>query len=452
MSPYADNVGLLVLLPPGNQARHYLIAMHRAAERMGLRSRMVEITQLRERLMRATNPQTAAAAMTHTLTGLIKAHCATHVLGYVTAGTVDLGLVPTTQGPSTLWTTFGLRQILLWTDHPNWAVSELALQPDVRQALGNQLTDHWLKSNAAAEEARAVLGWPNISAMPMAEDYEHLRPPERSRPMHDVVTIVGSLSPLPEASVKYLDREDPDPRAIDRAMIPQVLARWDERVAGASPMVDAMHRFAVDLLEARAVEPAATVWHLSKRLEPSYGECTAWLRSDPKRWYDAEAILRQASGWRRSFWIAWLARRVNLGVYGCPAIDLGVDQPRGADQWVEYERQPAVYALGRCALNINQSHDQAGVTHKPFQIAASGVPCVHHATSELAELFTPGREIVTFTRGPELLAWIDRLCADPRLRESIATRGFERARTQHNWERRLEVMLGLERPAQAQAA
>lgn len=452
MSACADNVGLLVLLPPGHQARHYLLALHRAAERLGLRSRAVEIDRLREQLTRATNTQSAVARLSQTLRGLVQAHRATHVLGYVTAGTVDLGLIATAQGPRTLWSTLGLHQVILWTDHPNWAASGLALEAHVRQALADPLIHHWLKSESAAEEARAVLRWPNIFSMPMAEDYEHLQPPGRCHLLHDVVTIVGSLAPLSEPVRRLLDRDDPDPQAIDRAMIPQVLARWNERIADPAPLPDALRRFAADLLEARADEPAATVWQLARRLESGYSPCVEWLTSEPKRWYEAEAILRQASAWRRSFWTAWLARRVNLGVYGCPAIDLGIDQPRGADQWVAYERQPEVYSLGRCALNINQSHDQAGATHKPFQIAASGVPCVHHATSELAELFTPGLEIVTFTRGPELLAWVDRLCAEPHLRETIATRALERAQRQHTWEHRLTTMLGLAQPDHAVAA
>lgn len=444
MGPDGDNIGLLVLLPPGNQARHYLLAIHRAAVRLGVHSRLVEVTPLKVQIQQAASAKAAAEGILHSLTMLTRAHRATHVLGYATGGTVDLANAPTPEGMGTVWNALGVRQILLWTDHPNWAVDGAALVPEVRQVLAHPGTLHLLKSQAAAEEARAVLGWPNIDAMPMAEDYELLRPAERGRPVHDVVTIAGSLSRVPEPAERFLNHDDPDPAGIDRAMTVPVLSKWDERVATDAThkpkLRDALRRFAAELLEARAAEPAATIWQITRRLEPDHADAVAWLTSDPQRWYDAEATLRQAAGWRRSFWIAWLARRVNVGVYGCSALELGIDQPRGADQWVAYERQASVYAMGRCALNINQSHDQAGVTHKPFQIAASGVPCVHHATAELADLFTPGREIITFTRGPELLAWIDRLCADPTLGEKIAERALLKARMEHTWEQRLAAV------------
>jgi len=418
-----------------------MLAMYRACERLGMACRTLEIQPLRDQIARAADPRAAMRTLSRNLAGLVRSNQIGRVLSYATAGTVDLGLVPTPDGPATIWNALGVPQSILWTDHPNWAAEGLALQPGACAALGHELNTHWLKSQAAAEEARATLGWRNICAMPVAEDYELLTPIDNVEAVHDVVTIVGSLARLPENVEAFLECDDPDPQEIDLAMVGPVRDCWRERVCVDAPDSTALDRFAADLLERRAHEPAASVWTLARRLEPEYGQVVDWLMQTPRRWYEAEAVLRQAAGWRRTFWTAWLARRVNVGVYGCSSAEIGIDQPAGAAGWVAYDHQPMIYARGKCALNINQSHDQAGATHKPFQIVASGVPCVHHATAELSDLFTPGREIVTFTRGPELLAAVDRLCADPELRASLADRALARARREHTWEHRVKAML-----------
>ena len=96
-------------------------------------------------------------------------------------------------------------------------------------------------------------------------------------------------------------------------------------------------------------------------------------------------------GWRRNFWLAWLGRRVNLGLYGSPAAPMGLPQTAEAAGWVGYEQQAAVYAhSGQSRSTSTRPADEEGLTHKPFQIAASGVACIHHASAGLESCFTPG--------------------------------------------------------------
>ncbi len=93
---------------------------------------------------------------------------------------------------------------------------------------------------------------------------------------------------------------------------------------------------------------------------------------------------------------------------------------RGSAEWVDNARPPAVYARGKLALSISGGHNEEGLTHKPFQIAACGVPMIHIDRVGLAECFTPGREVASFATPAEARA---------------------RLLTEHTWEKRLPEML-----------
>jgi spore maturation protein CgeB len=92
---------------------------------------------------------------------------------------------------------------------------------------------------------------------------------------------------------------------------------------------------------------------------------------------------------------------------------------------------------------VNAGHDEEGVTHKPFQIAASGSVLVHHATSELEEYLESGRECLLFSRGPELLGHV-RACGDDAFRRAMADAGLARCTRDHTWASRVASMLAYE--------
>jgi hypothetical protein len=429
--------------------------MVRAAERLGLEPGWVEVAGLRERALRASHAAGAMDVLVSEQRYRVEAGGFTHAVSYGGAGIFELAVRGATeQGhprDAGLWDRLGLTQVLWWTDHPNWACRGAALAPEPRSLVASAV--HVLKSDQAAREAAAALGWAGACGLPVAEDYDIVRPVRDTERRHDVVAIVGGLTPVPTALARWLRDDDPEPAVLDRAMIPEVLERFRtfSGEAGAALRVG-LDRWASAMLEARAFDPQATIFEHALRLRPDHAAAMMWLERDPQRWYAAQQILRLASGWRRSFWLAWLARRVELGIYGADASVLGLTQPDGAATWVAYEDQSRVYNLGRCALTINQSHDEAGVTHKPFQIVASGVPCVHHASAGLSSLFDLDREMFVFARGPQLLDAVDRLCADPALRDALADRALARAKVDHTWDNRIARMLDIVRPSAQVAA
>jgi hypothetical protein len=434
---------LLFLLNPGRQSRHYMLGLFRAAERLCLPHIAVELGPLWDRVAAASDKRAALQAIQIELARLVATHKVTHALGYVYNGTFDIGLVSQPSGLGRgLFPSLGVRQVLLWTDHPEWASGGIALRPPLVDILRDPLMTHIVKSDAAAAEAREVLRWPQVISMPMAEDYESLQPAQGIEPIHDVVAILGDGRGVSPAITGFLEEEDPNPAVIDDVMRPDAIARF----AAAHPHESSI---ASAWLDAKRAEPSRSFWSLARTLDSTHATTLSRLRATPEHWYSAVQSLRVMVEWRRYFWLAWLARRVNVGVYGSSTQDLGIPQTVGAADWVPYDQQPAVYARGRVALNTNAAHDEEGMTHKPFQIAASGVPLVHHDTRGLSECFDVGREILTFRRGPELLDAVRTLLGDAAVRASLGGAFRSRALRDHTWEARLTAML---RPIHAATA
>lgn len=443
---------LLILLNPGRQSRHYMLGLARAATRLGIPHACVEMEELwrvRDAEAQSRGMMGACVRVQLELARLVRKHRITHVIGYAWNGALDFGLLSREPGEpgEPMFAALGVRHIMLWTDHPDWFNQGAALRAEFVSRLDNPLHTHVLKSRAAAAEAAAALGWRNTVAMPMAEDIERFRiarAVDEPAPVHDVVAIMGGASALPPEIEPFLNDERPDPVAMDRAAMPAAMARWMrwvESLSASTRDADSLRAFGAELLRAKSREPRRSVWSLARALPVEHESALERLHVVPQRWYAAVGVLRRLGEWRRSFYPAWLARRLDFGLYGCTGAPIGIEQSAEATRWVAYEDQGAVYRRGRVALNINAAHDEEGLTHKPFQIASAGIACAHHSSAELDESFDNGREIVAFDRADGLLESIQRLLDDPRQASEMGHAMQARALREHTWDHRLVRML-----------
>lgn len=446
-----DGVRLLVVMNPGRVSRRYVTGMLSAAERAGIVAGSFEVHELWAAMEKA-GPQRAAAqrALAGQLTQFVEQAGVTHVLSYAQNGVFDFGIAPDRDGREAgLFARLGLTHILVWTDHPNWAVEGSSLEPPFRGVLSHPGYHHIVKSGSAAEELREVAHWRDVAGMPMGEAVESWAPATgRIAPAHDAVVIMTDATPIPAPLVEFLAHEDPEPAEMMNALRGSVMGGVVQTLNGldaGDAIADACMMLADEWIDRRIARPDDSFWRLSRALEPRHAEAIAWLRGDARRWY---AVLRAMQGltrWRRFFWPAWLGRRMNVGLYGSDGSMMGLS----GGGWVDYDRQAEAYALGRCALNINAAHDEEGLTHKPFQIAASGVPLVHHATNGIELAFTLGREALIFERGPELIEGVQRAARE---RTVIGEAGRSRVERDHTWDARLGDMLSAWPKAQVRAA
>lgn len=439
-SPLGERVRLLVVLNPGRVSRRYMLGILAAAERAGIVAGSFEIHELWAQIEKA-GPQRAQAqrALAGQLAQFIEKSGVTHVLSYAQNGVFEFGIAPDRQGREAgLFARLGVEHVLLWTDHPNWAVEGSSLEPPFRGVLSHPGYRHLVKSSSAADELAQVADWRRTTGIAMGEAVESWeRATGRVAPKHDAVVIMTDATPVAPQLTEFLKLDEPEPAemmdALRGSVMGAVIQSLNQLDAGEA-IADACMLLADEWIDRRIAKPNDSFWRLAREIEPRHAEALAWLRGDARRWYTMLRAMQGMTRWRRFFWPAWLGRRMNVGLYGCDGSALGLS----GGGWVEYERQAEVYALGRCALNINAAHDEEGLTHKPFQIAASGVPLVHHESRGLESCFSLCREALSFENGPELLDAIERAARE---RESIGTAARERVERDHTWDARLGDML-----------
>jgi len=303
----------------------------------------------------------------------------------------------------------------------------------------NKYMHHFVKSEMAAQELRDLLGWTNCYALPVAEDPEQLRPVQGVEPDFDVVTVVGSAVKMADGLEKFLDDDDPDVDAISRIVADGVhkklSAMWHDR-ADAAVRHD-LQSFGEAWVEARRANPLIGSYWLFLRMEPDHAEACVFLRNNTSVYFDAIEHLWDLGNWQRTFTLMHLARRFKVGVLGSDWSSVGL----GGGSWVDHQDQPAAYARGRIAINISQAGEEEGLSHKPFQIAASGVAMVHINRKGVADCFTPGDEIALFDTPGEARALVAELLDDPERRAAMATAARKRLCRSHTWSHRMREML-----------
>lgn len=450
---------ILVLLNPGQMSRNWLQGIASGAERLGCLAGTLELAPIWSAIEGST-PQTIDDVRNQ-IAGQVIRFCqqrrVTHVVSYLHNGAFEPGLFPDeTNQPVTLFARAGIRHIMLWSDHPNWALEGAALHPTVAEILAHPKHTHILKSPSAAKEAAEVLRWPNTHAMHMGENFNALQPVQDVEVIHDAVIIMADTMHVPAPLIPHLDEERPNPRELSAALRTDAIIEFRNAVKRhlegdlESALCNAL---ADDWLDAKLARPHEPLHDLIPPLKEDHADAFKILKRDPRFYYDALTALQTVTAWRRFFWPAWLAKRANVGIYGSPCDRMGVPLPPGGGLWIPNAAQPEIYARGKVAININAGHDEAGLTHKPFQIAASGVPCLHFHSKHLDECFTPGQEIMTFDNGPDLHDAILELSANDKKRTALAEAIRERGMADHDWANRVVTMLALaEKDAQRPAA
>ncbi len=435
----SQSLNLLALINPGRTSRHYMEGLVQSALAAGCRCETVNLGEVWG--AQRDGPKAYHNCLTQLAARIAAAKC-THCIGYAHNATSLVAKAPGGD-PMPLPTLLGLTSIMIWTDHPEWCVNGTVMDLPIRGVLSHPLHTHILKSRSAASECSSILGWPNVRSFAMAECRDWIDTRPATEPTYDVSMVVSDAAAPSAISAAFLDDDDPDVQAIDlkHAEVAANAARMH-----LSPQVpDAIGPERIDALLSEWISrkisrPNDSFWSLSRSLLHQHRACLDWFSAEPRRWYSTIACLRGVVNWRRNFWPAWLARRCNLGVFGCDASCWGVSQSPEQKGWIGYRALSDAYRSGACALSINAGHDEEGVTHKPFQIASSGTAMVHHATQELADLFTPGREILTFTRGPELIKHIE-ACRNRDYRINLGLAAQERCRRDHDWSCRLDALL-----------
>jgi len=436
MGPTGDRAGrLLVLLNPGRMSRNWMIGMARGAERLGIQTRTLELSEAWEK--RNTSPDAVAGALER----VISKERIAAVVGYTYNGCAEFRRSRDANGhEETPLCRLGIPHLMFWSDHPQWANERAGLMPGLQDLLRHESHHHFVKSEAAADEIKAVLGWPHVYGLAPGEDTHRLRPAPRRRPEFDVVCVVGSPpAPLGEVE-RLLESDDPDVDAIHgwAAQCAAALLReaWDAHVPAERRVeLDAL---AEQWVQAKRSDPLTSAYRHFVDLRRRHPDACDWLVDHPEVYFAALHALWEFGRWQRTFTLRYLSRFFRVGVFGRDWSSVGLG---GGADWVGYDDQPDVYARGKVALSISQCGDEEGVAHKPFEITACGAPCVHVRRRGIEAIFTPDREIAVFDTPGQARQIIAELCADDARRFDLAEAGRARTVRDHSWSTRIGQML-----------
>ena len=304
---------LLILQNPGRVSRFYLQGMERAAKRLGIRTLIFELDQ-----MWGMDPRQRAAA-TPEMEERLRRENVRAVIGYCMNGTADWICTPVGEDcVLSMFDRLGIDHLHWWTDHPQWASEKHALDPKVQPLLRGGRKQHFLKSQAHADELKYLLGWQNCCALPVAEDPELVQPAHDVAPAHDVVVITGA-PPRPIAELEpFLTQDDPDVAEIEAIIARQVrdglAVLW--RNAAPAEVQPALQALGEDWAEHRRGNLRRATFYHYQALEQDHPEASNWLRQHPRLYFDAAEVIWAFLGWQRTFIVTYLAQHFDVAVFG----------------------------------------------------------------------------------------------------------------------------------------
>lgn len=437
---------LLLLQNPGRVSRFYLEGLARGAASLGISIELLELSTLWRRL------SSEAQAVSQELKRLIERLSPDLVLGYTGNGVWDLPLAiePSSSDGRVqgVLATTGIPHLLFWTDHPHWAHERKALHPELQPLLNQPTHFHWLKSESAAEEIRDRLGWKNVLGLAMGEDPQLVRPSAGGRPEFDVVAIVGSPPYLPAPLNRLIDRTAVTKEQILDAITSLAKEKAAHAMKGASwtGAPASLGRLASAWIDVKRSAPERPCHEIFREIAADFGGGLEWLDIHPIAYFDLLDAMWEFGRWQRTFILVRLARQFKVGVFGADWSSVGVISNPA---WVDYERQNAVYGQGRIAINLSQCGDEAGASHKLFQIVASGIPCIHLDRPGIRDLFEPGDEIRLISDAKETADTLAELLRNPSRSAAMADRALARLEREHTWGHRLAAVIRRLQPSAA---
>ncbi|MHC5111046.1 MAG: glycosyltransferase family protein [Planctomycetota bacterium] len=424
---------LLVLTNPGRTTRHYLHDMARAAARLGISVVTFEISQL---WGAAKSGRSVDATW---FSQRLRENNVRAVIGSGMNGVFDWPVaVEPTGRVIPFFEQLGIPHLLWWTEHPHWAFERQALRDDLQSGLMSRNCHHFVKSELAADELRDILHWPYCYGIPVAEDGDRLAPATGVKPEYDVVAILGSPPELDDSLVALMQQDDPKLHDIHAHIAKRVSAGlesiWQRYLPGSQ--LHAAIEFGKAWLAARTSDMRTGSYMHFKAIAQSFPEVSEAILGNYHAYFDALDVMWELGKWQRMFVLRYLARHFKFAVYGHDWSGVGI--PGGG--WVDHDDMPSAYGRGRIAINISQRGDEEGISHKPFQIAACGVPLMHNDVRGLSDCFAPDVEVMRFDSPIDARRKVETILGDPRRLDLMARAARERVCREHSWEQRLTQM------------
>ncbi|MDX2114516.1 MAG: glycosyltransferase [Planctomycetota bacterium] len=341
----------------------------------------------------------------------------------------------------------GIPMIHWWLDAPFWASQGRSVGMFDRSVMTWPGHIHVVNNEGTAAEMRRILNFSSVIAQPYGVDEATFRPWPVPRKMYDLAINTGPGDAPPTARMlAEVERPNPDIAGIRaeqawtaRSAVLEALRASDE---GKGPPGEAL----ADALLAEQMRdpdrPMLEKFDAARVAAGSPDSLIAALTQSPRSaplWAALTAGLRQIDSWQRAFTAAWLSRRfkcVTIGNGQAAAARQGWDIRGDSLGDVGYHELSLYYSTSHAALNVMRYQDDVGLNPKVLEIAASGCVPLQRWRAGIDQLFTEGREILTFRTPDEAAEKLASLLADPPRAQAISRAAVERVRSSHTWQTR----------------
>jgi hypothetical protein len=445
---------ILALIPPGNYSRSIYADMLRGLELAGHTIILEDVSPYVSEHQRLA--QGLKGVMSDELKR-VRAFYASHLVSLVTTYRCDLVvtlwieplmLLPWGQREGRIAGVFesmGVPTLHYWLDAPFWAYGGALLPLFDRERFTGPMHIHAVNNPGTAAEMRTVLNLHSVISAPYGVDHATFRPWDEIDTDFELMINTGPGDPPPSPRMlSELSRDDPDVEGIR-----------NEEGDRARPRLIALLRDAG--VEAQTAEGLGEAWVREQLRDPDRsmldkfraaigardgGEVERVLlrsASAPVTWARATALVRGCERWQRAFTTAYLSRRfrcvlVGGGAHGMKTSGWPLRGPCAGE--VAYHELSAWYSRAHAALNVMRYHDDIGMNIRGLEASASGALVIERARSGLLERFTPGEQVLSFTRPGEAAHLLRDVLDEPDRLAHIAAGGRSRTLREHTWERR----------------
>ena len=291
------------------------------------------------------------------------------------------------------------------------------------------------------------MGFSNVIPSPNGVNPQLFQPHPEIRKEYDLVFVSGPGDPAPtDVMLQELDQDEPDIDRIRKDVALNLRPELDDLAQQVDGSVrEPMRKLFDAMVEARLADRhSPALVHLQRVLQSDADLAVAAdaLIKNVAMYVKATDTIRRIEKWERPFMVAYLSRHFSCLRLGLQSYDAwGIEGD--ASGFVDYEKQPEVYAKGRVALNVMRWQDDIGVNSKVFEITACGTACLQAYRGGIDELFEPGKEILVYKTPGEARRQLADALATPSRMEELAEAGRARTLRDHTWTNRMQSVLDL---------
>lgn len=435
---------ILFLLQPGTNSRSIFLGLIRGAQTAGHTPLVMDLTPIFQAM--AAHPAqrpTIATQAAQSLRQLVAQHRPDLSIAMWANGLTSFAGVQIDGHLLSVFDALKLPHLCWWLDGPQWAAASSLHNLFHTPAIRSPYLSHLTNSQSTAAEMTQVLGFGRTLALPYGIDEAVFHPVPGAAPKYDLIASCGPGDPLPsDLALRELDNDNPDTPAL-RAHAATTVREKLIALCPTTPNAlhpDAWHAFADALIASQLASRTTPVLDRLRALSPAHAGAARAALANPSLYARLSMTLREIEAWERAFTISWLSRRFHVATFGGFAHEAWHSRATHLGE-LAFEDMPKAYAHGAAALNVMRWQDDEGLNIKPFEITASGTPCLCAARPGLDACFTPDQELITFEGPRNAAERLRQLLDNPHQRHTIAAHGQARTMRDHTWKTRLAQIL-----------